>query len=345
MSTWSELKFNPRLKKIFDERSLIVKTIREFFWREGFVEAETPLALRYAGQEPYLNPVPLKIHSPAGEEFELLLRTSPEFSLKKLLAAGNEKVFELGKCFRNFEDLGGQHSPEFTMLEWYRAPGALEDIMDDVEKLFQNVLLAIGKQKIVHQQKEISVFEKWDRVSMRELFLKHLKVDLNEYLKVEQIRNLAKEKGYQINENDEYEDLFFKLFLNEIEPNLGWEKPVFVYDYPARMCSLSKTTADPRYAKRFELYIGGMELANAFGELVDAGEQRNNLEKDKLLREKLGKTTWPVDPEFIAALKSGVPGGEAGGIALGVDRMVVLCTGANNINEVIFTNIKDQFLN
>lgn len=341
MANWEELKNNPRLRKIHDERLRILRAIREFFWSEEFVEMETPVALRYAGQEPYLNPVRINIEHPDKSHYEFFLRTSPEYSLKKLLAAGYGKIFEVGKCFRNNEDFGGTHNTEFTMLEWYRAPGELTHIMTDTEKLFKYVLKTLCKKSVFYKGKEIDISGTWDRVSVKELFQKHLGVNLDEYLEIENLSKLVQEKGYNVTADDEYEDLFFKLFLNKIEGNLGTGRPVFVYDYPARMCSLSRLTNDPRYAERFELYIGGLELANAFGELTDPGEQKTRLENDKSLREKLGKPVWPVDPAFISALESGIPEKTAG-IALGVDRMIVLITQARDINEVIFNNIKDQ---
>lgn len=356
MTTWQELQNSPRLKKIYKERLLITKCVREFFWSRGFQEAETPLAMRLPGQEPYLNPVSVKLNNALNKGFDFYLRTSPEFSLKKLLATGFKKVFEIGKCFRNDEDFGGTHQPEFTMLEWYRAPGTFENIMDDTEELFKEVMKKISRENFEYRGIKIPVFVKWERVSLKELFRKYLAVNLDEYLEQKNILQLAKKLGYTADENEEYENIFFKIFLNEIEPKLGMEKPIFVYDYPAQMCSLSKLSSDPRYAERFELYIGGLEIANAFGEQTDPGEQKRKLEIDRSLRKKLGKETWPVDEDFILAL--GVlkvqldsspplprPSGDllgAAGIALGLDRMVILCTDARDINEVIFNNLSDQ---
>ena len=344
MSNWNDLKNNPRLKKIYEDRLLITKSVREFFWNAGFQEAETPLAMRLPGQEPYLNPIPVQVKDAGGRAYDLHLRTSPEFALKKLLAAGFTKIFEIGKCFRGDEDTGGTHSPEFTMLEWYRAPGKLSDIMTDTEELFKFVMKKLGKEKFSYRGKEISCFEKWDRVTMKELFQKYLSVDLNEYLETNKIFELAKKLGHSADPNDEYENIFFKIFLNEIEPKLGNERPVFVTEYPARMCSLSKLSeTDPRYAERFELYVGGLEVANAFGELIDPAEQQKRLEADRSLRQKLGKENWDVDPDFIAALgELDKESRGAGGIALGLDRMVILCTGAKDIREVIFNGIADQ---
>lgn len=343
MSTWQELKNNPRLKKIFDERNMITKSVREFFWQRGFVEAETPIALRLVGQEPYLNPVPARLYNAINEPIETRLRTSPEFSLKKLLAADVGKVFEIGKCFRNNEDTGGSHNPEFTMLEWYRLSGELDEIMDDTEELFRHVVQVIGKKELTYRDKKISVEGKWDRISMKDLFKKYLNVDLDGLLETKNILEFVRGRGFVIDEDEEYENIFFKIFLNEIEPKLGIEKPIFVYDYPARMCSLSRLSKDRRYAERFELYVGGLEVANAFGELVDPEEQKKRLDEDRAFRKKLGKEDWSVDGDFIDAL--GVLHSRSmrpSGIALGLDRMVVLCTGARDINEVIFNNLTDQ---
>lgn len=344
MSTFSELKNNPRLKEIYSKRLEILRLIRDYFWSQNFVEAETPIALRLPGQEPYLNPIPVEIIDPYQQPFRFYLRTSPEFALKKLLAAGWEKVFEISKCFRNVESFGGTHNPEFTMVEWYRAPGSYLNIMDDTEHLFRYVGQKLNVEKLKYKNTTIEYLNSWDRVSVKDLWKQYLQVNLDDYLEMENLKQLTKNRGWSVDENDAYEDLFYKIFLNEIEPHLGIKKPIFVYDYPAQMCSLSRLCAsDDRYAERFELYIGGLELANAFGELTDAQTQKVNLESDNNLRVQLGKEVWPVDADFIGALESGIP--PAGGIALGVDRMVVLFTGARDINEVIFQSVHDQLYN
>ncbi len=343
MSNWQELKNNPRLKKIFEEKILITRLIREFFWSEGFVEPETPTALKLPGQEPYLNPVPVVLHGPRGEEYTFRLQTSPEFAMKKLLAAGWNKIFQICKCFRDYEDFGGRHNTEFTMIEWYRAPGDFFQIMDDTEKLFKFVGKKLGKEKIKYNGFIIDFMSDWERITLKELWKKYIGINLDDYLTAEKMRELAKERGYQVAANEAYEDAFYKIFLNEIENKLGTSKPVFIYDYPTQMASLSRCCEDKRYAERFELYIGGLELANAFGELTNSDEQKARLESDREHRQMMGRPTWPVDPDFIAALQAGIP--PAGGIALGVDRMVLLFTEARDLNEVIFQSIKDQLTN
>lgn len=344
MSTFSDLKNNPRLKEIYEQRLQILHLTRDFFWSQNFVEAETPIALRLPGQEPYLNPMSVEFLDPYNVSYKFFLRTSPEYALKKLLAAGWQRVFEISKCFRNVESFGGTHNPEFTMIEWYRGPGTYLDIMNDTENLFKFIGQKLKVEKLKYKNKTIEYLGSWDRLSVKDLWKKYLQVNLDDYLTVENLKKLTEKRGWKVEEKDEYEDLFYKIFLNEIEPFLGVEKPIFIYDYPAQMCSLSKLCEnDSCYAQRFELYVGGLELANAFGELTDAKAQKNNLNKDKILRNQLGKEVWPIDEDFIAALDSGIP--PAGGIALGVDRMVVLFTGARDINEVIFQSVADQIDN
>jgi len=344
MSNWSDLKNNPRLKNIYETRLHILRLMREFFWSEGFVEADSPIALRLAGQEPYLNPMEVVIKNSFDSDFKFYLRTSPEYALKKILAAGWSKVFEISKCFRNQESFGGTHNPEFTMVEWYRSPGTYWDFMDDSEAMFKYVGEKLGIKNLCFGDLKVDYLGDWDRKSVKDLWMTFLGKNLDDYLSVDAIGKLVVESGLQFDQQDKYEDLFYKLFLNKIEPNLGLDKPVFVYDYPAQMCSLSKLCEhDDRYAQRAELYVAGLELANGFGELTDFKLQKINLEKDKTLRTQLGKPTWPVDEDFIAALKSGI--NTAGGIALGVDRMVLLFTGARDINEVIFQSVADQVNN
>jgi lysyl-tRNA synthetase class 2 len=342
---WSEIKNNPRLKNNFETRIEIIKLIREFFWSQNFLETETPIAARLPGQEPYLNPIPVIFHEPDGAETRMYLQTSPEFALKKILAAGYEKFFQICKSFRDYEQFGGNHNTEFTMIEWYRAPGTLKDIMDDTEKLFKYVAEKLGISEVEYKDKKVNVTGEWERMSMREVWKKYVGVELNDYLTSEKMAELVRARGLTAENGEPFEDLFFKIFLNEIESKLGMEKPIMIYDYPEQMCSLSRLSKnDPRYAERFELYIGGLELANAFGELTDAVEQEKRLEADKAKRAQLGKETWPVDPDFINAIKqigdANFP--SVGGTALGIDRMVMLFIGAKDINEVIFQAVGDQ---
>lgn len=340
MATWHELKNNSRLKALYQKRTEIIRLIREFFWYEGFIETDTPSAVVLPGQELELSPVPVILHDEKATARKFYLQTSPEFAMKKLLAAGFEKIFQICKCFRDYESFGGLHNPEFTMIEWYRGNATYKDIMDDTERLFQFIGGQMGVGTVTWNGHSVDITGAWDRKTMKQVWQEFVGVNLDEYLEAPVMRAFARFRGYEARDDEPYEDVFYRIFLNEIEPKLGAERPVFVCEYPAVMTSLSRLCAhDSRYAERFELYVGGLELANAFGELTDAQEQKNRLEADRAKREITGKTAYPVDSDFIAALESGIP--PTGGIALGVDRMIMLFAGANNINEVIFGSAQD----
>ncbi len=322
-------------KKNLELKFAILKLMREWFWTQGFTEIESPTIVELPGQEPYLSPMGVKIHNEEGEEFFGYLHTSPEYTMKKMLAAGFDKIFYLGKCFRDYESFGGTHNPEFTMCEWYRTQVDYFKIMEDTESLINYILDKLKN----NFQFPISNFQsnpndkiiKFNKITMKDLWKKYVSVDLDEYLTKGKMFELCKNFDYDPGESEEYEDLFYRIFLNEIEPKLI--KPTIVYNYPAQMAALSKLAkADPRYAERFEIYINGLELANAFSELTDSGEQLKRLQEEKTLKEKLGKDVYDVDLEFIEALKN-MP--ESAGIALGVDRLVMLFGGLQNIDNVI----------
>ena len=341
MVTWRELKDNPRLKDVFDKKMDAVKAVRDFFWENGFKEAITPTALVSTDQEKYFDPIPVYFHEPNGTEHRLFLATSPEIGLKKLLAAGWTKIFQILQVFRDYEEFGNTHNPEFTMIEWYRGPGTYWEIMDDVENLYKYVAKKLGVERLKYKEREIEIFTKWDRISMKELWQKHVGIDLDEYLTAEKMKQLAKDRGYQVKDDDTYESNFYKIFLNEIESKLGVDRPVFVYSFPALLASLCQD--DPEYegyVERFEFYVNGLELGNAYGELNDGKLQAQHLNENFEFRKKIGKILYPVDEDFNQAVGESMS--KAGGIAIGIDRMIMLMTGAKDINEVIFESAKDQ---
>ncbi len=325
-------------KQHLDLRWQIIRLVREFFWSENFTEVETPLILRLPGQEPYLSPMKLQMHNEKGESFPGYLHTSPEYTLKKMLGAGYEKIFSLGKVFRDNESFGGTHNPEFTMIEWYRANTNFYKIMDDCEKLFKylsekletrNLKLA-SETTTNNFQFPISNFK---RIHMRDLWKKYAGVNLDEYLTRDSMWMLCAQKRYKPAPTESYEDLFFRIFLNEIEPHLGIDHPVIVHHYPLPMAALAKKSdTNHGYAERFELYAGGNELANAFSELTDPQEQLLRLQKEQEERRALGKDVYDIDMEFIEALRTMPP---SAGIALGIDRLVQLFASCQNINDVI----------
>lgn len=313
-------------RPVLDTRWQLLKQTREFFWSKGFTEVETPLLVRLPGQEPYLNPIPLALHNEQGETFTGYLHTSPEYTMKKMLAAGYEKIFFLGKTFRDSESFGGTHNPEFTMVEWYRAHEDMSALMQDVEELCASLGYA----------------QSFERLHVRQLWKEYVDLNLDTLLTVETLFAACVAKGYHPDADEQYEDLFYRIFLNEIEPRLAERGPVIIHHYPAQMAALSKISIeDPRYAERFEVYIDGVEVANAFTELTNADEQLKRLTEEQALRQKFGKHVFEIDEEFIEAVRS-MPA--AAGIALGFDRLVQVLAGCKDIDDVLVLPASKLFL-
>lgn len=340
---WQLLKDDPAKKEKFFQRAKIVSLIRDFFVQEDFLEVETPSLVRLPGMEPYLDPVKTELVIGGKAEGGYLV-TSPEYAMKKLLAAGFPKIFQICKSFRGGEEAGRLHNPEFTILEWYRAGADYRNIMEDVENMFRHIAgrFGNGSSKIVYQGREIDFSPPWPKITVREAFQNYAKIDLDTALDRDSLFAAAAAKGYKISPKEKFDDVFFKIFLNEIEPCLNQAKPVIVYDWPAGLAALSRKKAeDPRYAERFEVYAGGLELGNAFSELTDPEEQKERLLEEREQRVKSGKNVYGIDEDFIAALSSGMPA--SGGIAMGVDRIVMLFTDSKNIGEIQFFPAKDIF--
>lgn len=310
-------------------RSDIIKSIREFFWSKNFLEVETPLILALPGQEPYLSPIKVEVSDERNKKYQGYLHTSPEYTMKKMLAGGFADIFSICKCFRNNESFGGTHNPEFTMIEWYRAGVDFYKIMDDVEELFAVLSRKFGKNE----------GKKFIRISMRDLWKKYADADLDDYLHKEKMFTLCVEKGYKPKKDEKYEDLFYRIFLNEIETKLI--APTIAHHYPAQMAALAKISdKDKKYAERFEVYVNGLEIANAFSELTDAKEQLERLKDEQKSRRLAGKDVYDIDMEFIEALKS-MP--KSAGIALGVDRLAQVFGGCQNIDDVLVLPMSKLF--
>jgi len=313
-------------KNNLELRSHITRLIREFFWSQNFLEVETPMIVKYPGQEPNLSPMKIDITNEQGKIFKGYLHTSPEYTMKKMLSSGFKNIFSICKTFRDEESFGGVHNPEFTMLEWYRVDADMFDVMRDVEELFTFVAEWLKTYGIRHK----SLFS---RMSTRGLWKEVLDVDLDNYLTQEKMFELCVEKKYNVKKDESYEELFYRIFLNEIEPKLKGMGGIILHHYPAPMAALSKLSAeDPRYAERFEVYVDGMEIANAFSELTNAGEQLRRLKNEQTERKRLGKEVYGIDMGFIEALEN-VP--DSAGIALGVDRLVQVFLGCRNIDDVL----------
>jgi elongation factor P--(R)-beta-lysine ligase len=343
VNTIERYKTDEKYRRNIGIRQKVMESIRDFFASEGFTEAEPPMLVRSPGMEPNLSPFKTRIFDEKGRASDGFLITSPEYSCKKMLAAGLRKVYSLGKSFRNGEEFGGTHNPEFTMLEWYRAGEDYTKAMGEIQQLVDHCRVAVGAPAIVDfRGKKINLAKPWRRVSMKELF-SEVGIDLDSCLTRETMAEAAKRKGYDIFPGDTFDDCFFKIFLTEIEPKVTSGDPVIIYDYPIQMTALSKPKEDdPRYAERFEAYAGGIELCNAFSELTDSSVARARLDEEHQERLRLGKDDYPLDEDFIASLADMPP---ATGNALGVDRLVMLLTGAESIDDVILFPASELFGN
>jgi lysyl-tRNA synthetase class 2 len=330
---WEKLKTGSLDWSIFRLRAEVLHQIRSYFREEGFLEIEAPLLTPFPTLDANILPIAVPVQDMQGRTLALFLHSSPEHAMKKLLAAGSGKIFFLGKVFRNGE-LTRTHHPEFTMAEWYRPDCGYRGIQKDAEDLICRLAGRIrGTLTFESAGKPVDLTPPWDRISMRDLFIQQTGIDLADCRETEDFRSAARRIGVDSDPADDWETLFFRIFLNRIEPGLGFSKPVFVTEYPARMGLMAKKKEnDPMWVERTELYISGLELANGYTELTDADEQEIRFQADSKAKAAQGHSL-PVDDDLIRALRSGLP--SCSGISLGVDRLVMLLTGRTNIEEVL----------
>lgn len=260
---------------------------------------DTPLRIPAPAPESHIDAIP------SGRWF---LHTSPELCMKRMLAAGYERIFQICRCWRDGER-GIRHLPEFTMLEWYRIDADYRDLMSECEALIRSVTHG---RSIHYHGMNIEISEPWERLSVSEAFIRYSGMTMTEALEA---------------------DLFDEIMVRDIEPRLGFGKPTFIYDYPAERGALARISKDnPAVAERFELYIGGLELANAFSELTDAQEQRARFVQESAFRESMNRTTYPLPEKFLDELSDMPP---SAGIALGVDRLVMVLLDLSRIDDVV----------
>jgi elongation factor P--(R)-beta-lysine ligase len=322
-------------------RNRIVKALRSHFDEEGFVEVETAALQVSPGNETHLHAFATDLVTTQASRSRLFLHTSPEFCAKKLLAAGEEKIFSLARVFRNRERTA-LHHPEFTMLEWYRAGASYEALMDDCAAILRVAATAAGEATMRHRGRIADPSAAPERLTVAEAFSRHAGIDLEPLLAANTeaadptgFATAATGIGVRVSRDDTWSDIFSRVMSERIEPRLGLGHGTILYDYPASEAALARRKpSDPRLAERFELYACGVELANAFGELTDAEEQRRRFKADMDEKERLYGERYPMDEDFLAALDA-MP--EASGAALGVERLVMLATGAHHIEQVIWT--------
>jgi elongation factor P--(R)-beta-lysine ligase len=322
-------------------RGGIAAALRAWFEARDFIEVETAALQVSPGNETHLHAFGTELVGPGGEGRPLYLRTSPEFACKKLLAAGETRIFDFARVFRNRER-GALHHPEFTMLEWYRANDPYETLMDDCAALMAEAARAAGTKQFSFRGKITDPFAEPERVTVAEAFARHAGVDLlgtitNGQGMPAQLAAAAAKAGVATAPDDAWGDIFSRILAERVDPHLGIARATILYEYPLPLAALARPKpGSSKVAERFELYACGVELGNAFGELTDVTEQRARFASAMDEKQRIYGERYPVDENFLDALAQ-MPA--ASGIALGFDRLVMLASGAQHIEQVIWTPI------
>lgn len=311
-----------------------------------FVEVDTATLQVSPGNETHLHAFFTEALTADGARAPLYLHTSPEFAAKKLLAAGEQRIFTFAHVFRNRER-GPLHHPEFTMLEWYRVGEGYERLMDDCAEMLKLAAETTGTRRFSFRGMETDPFAEPERLTLQEAFQRFAAIDLLSTVSAsgdtdrDALAAAVLDAGMRVSEDDGWSDLFSKVLVDKIEPHLGQTRATILCEYPISEAALARPSPrDPRVAERFELYACGVELANAFGELTDAAEQRRRFEHDMAEKARIYGESYPLDEEFLAALTV-MP--EASGAALGFDRLAMLATGATRIEQVMWAPVAEMF--
>jgi lysyl-tRNA synthetase class 2 len=321
-------------------RGRILSALRDWFRKRGFLEVETPALQVSPGNEVHLHAFATELVTPAGERLPRYLHTSPEFACKKLLACGEPRVFNLARVFRNRER-GPLHHPEFTMLEWYRTNEPYETLMEDCASIVIEAAKAAGCLALQWKDRTADPYAQQERLTVTGAFQKLAGIDLLGTLAAGEpdagkLAAAAQAAGIQVAEDDTWSDVFSRILVERIEPRLGLGQPTVLDLYPRPEAAWAQAAADPRLAQRFELYACGVELANGFAEVTDPAEQRRRFEEAMAERQRRYGERYSIDEDFLAALGT-MPA--ASGIALGIDRLVMLATGAPRIEDVMWAPV------
>ncbi len=326
-------------------RNAITRAFRRWFGDQGFVEVEAAALQVSPGNEAHLHAFATQALTTAGDlAQQLYLHTSPEFACKKLLAAGETRIFDFARVWRNRER-GPLHHPEFTLLEWYRADAPYETLMADCASLLALAAETAGARLLAWRGETADPFAEPERLTLAEAFDRFAQIDLLATVEADgatdgaALAAAARAAGVRVAEDDTWADVFSRVLVERVEPFLGMGRPTILCEYPIPEAALARPKpSDPRVAERFELYACGVELANAFGELTDAGEQRRRLLSEMDEKQRVYGERYPLDEDFLAALAQ-MP--QASGSALGFDRLVMLATGASRIEQVLWTPVAE----
>jgi lysyl-tRNA synthetase class 2 len=327
-------------------RGRIKAALRGWFAGQDFTEVEAGILQVSPGNETHLHAFATEAVSIDGRRAGLYLHTSPEFAAKKLIAAGETRIVDFARVFRNRER-GSLHHPEFTMVEWYRVGETYEQLMADCAELLRLACTAAGRDALVWREASCDPALDPERLTLAEAFDRHAGMDLlatvGEAGETDRpaLAAEASRAGIRVSEDDGWADIFSKVLVERIEPRLGFGRATILCEYPVSEAALARPKpGDPRVAERFELYACGVELANAFGELTDAAEQRRRFESAMAEKQRIYGEAYPVDEDLLAALALMPP---TAGIALGFERLVMLASGARSIEDVVWTPVPDAF--
>ncbi|WJH41535.1 EF-P lysine aminoacylase EpmA [Aliirhizobium terrae] len=325
-------------------RNRVQAALRDYFANRDFIEVDTATLQVSPGNETHLHAFATEALTIDGQAAPLYLHTSPEFAAKKLLAAGESRIFTFAHVYRNRER-GPLHHPEFTMLEWYRVGEGYEQLMTDCAEMLMLAAETTGTKRFSFRGMEVDPFAEPERLTLAAAFDRFAGIDLLSSVSAsgetdrDHLAAGVRDAGMRVAEDDTWADLFSKVLVEKIEPHLGRNRATVLCEYPVCEAALARPSArDPRVAERFELYACGVELANAFGELTDAGEQRRRFEHEMAEKTRIYGETYPIDEDFLAAL-SIMP--EASGAALGFDRLAMLATGATRIDQVMWAPVAE----
>jgi lysyl-tRNA synthetase class 2 len=340
VSQWWSRERHADRRPLLIERGRIKRALRVWFEAQGFTEVECGALAVSPGNEAHLHAFETELRTTAGDGRKLYLHTSPEFACKKLLAAGETKIFDFARVFRNREG-GATHAPEFTMLEWYRAEEPYESVIADALAVLHVAAEATGITALSYKGRNCNPRGDAERLTVADAFARYAGIDLLSTLsgvgegKREALAKEAARADFEIADNDNWADIFSKILVARIEPHLGIGAPTILYEYPRCEAALARAAPhDARRAERFELYVCGVELANGFGELTDPIEQRRRFIAEMDEKQRVYGERYPLDDDFLAALALMPP---ASGVALGFDRLVMLATGARIMDDVLWT--------
>lgn len=340
-SPWWQTDRHQDRRPLLLARGRIKAAIRRHLEAEGFVEVETSCLQVSPGNEAHLHAFRTEWRTEAGRCAPLYLHTSPEFAMKKLLAAGERRIFSFAPVFRNAER-GPLHSPEFTMLEWYRVGEPYETLFADCDRFLKIAAETVGRWQWQWRERSCDIARQFDWTTLHQAFLEFPGIKLDDVLNqtgvdLSAMRRAANGIGVRVADDDTWSDLFSRILGEKIEPYLGLYRPEMLIEYPTHEAALARPCEhDPRVAERFELYVAGVELANGFGELTDADEQRRRFESEMAEKQRVYGESYPLDEDFLAALAH-MPA--ASGCAMGFDRLVMLATGATDIDQVLWTPV------